>query len=127
MKQDSSIVKVVNVKEKLSLFNKYWDPKISGEMNDDKVQLVKIKDKFVWHHHEKEDELFYVLKGHLIVHFRDRVVHVKEGEFVIVPHLLEHMTEAPVETHLLYIEPKQAVNTGNITDSKYTAKNQEKI
>lgn len=127
MLTDSRSVKVVNVKEKLSLFNKYWDPKIAGEMNDDKVQLVKVKGQFVWHHHEKEDELFYVLKGHLIVHFRDRDVHVSEGEFVIVPRMLEHMTEAVEETHLLYIEPKQAVNTGNITDSEYTTKNQEII
>jgi len=127
MKQDSSAVKVVNAKEKLSLIEKYWNPKIVGEMNDDKVQLVKINGKFVWHHHKKEDEFFYVLKGHLIVHFRDRDVHIKEGEFVIVPRMLEHMTEAPEETHLLYIEPKQAVNTGNVADSKYTAKNQEKI
>lgn len=127
MKQDSSLVKVINVKEKLELIQKYWDPKITGEMNDDKVQLVKIKNKFVWHHHEKEDELFYVLKGHLIVHFRDRDVHVREGEFVIVPHMLEHMTEAQEETHLLYIEPKQALNTGNVTDSKYTHKDQENI
>lgn len=127
MKNNSNDVKVVNVKEKLSLFNKYWDPKIAGEMNDDKVQLVKINGKFVWHHHEKEDELFYVLKGHLIVHFRDRDIHVKEGEFVIVPRMLEHMTEASEETHLLYIEPKQAVNTGNVTDSEYTHKEQEKI
>ncbi len=127
MKQDSSNVKVINVKEKLDLIKKYWDPKIAGEMNDDKVQLVKVKDKFVWHHHAKEDELFYVLKGHLIVHFRDRDVHVREGEFIIVPHLLEHMTEAPVETHLLYIEPKQALNTGNVTDSEYTHKDQEKV
>lgn len=98
MKRDSSEVKVVNTKEKLNLINKFWDPKIAGEMNDDKVQLVKIKDQFVWHHHANEDELFYVLKGHLIVHFRDRDVHVREGEFVIVPKMLEHMTEAPEET-----------------------------
>lgn len=127
MKQDSSSVKVINVKEKLDLIKKYWDPKIAGEMNDDKVQLVKIKDKFVWHHHEKEDELFYVITGHLIVHFRDQDIHVREGEFIIVPHMLEHMTEAQEETHLLYIEPKQALNTGNVTDSKYTHKDQEKI
>jgi len=127
MKNSSKSVKVINVHEKLALFNKYWDPKIVGEMNDDKVQLVKIKGEFVWHHHEKEDELFYVLKGHLIVHFRDRDMHVNKGELIIVPHMVEHMTEAPVETHLLYIEPKQAINTGNVTDSKYTAKNQEKI
>ena len=127
MLKDSNSVKVINVKEKLSFINKYWDPKIVGEMNDDKVQLVKISGKFVWHHHKKEDELFYVLKGHLIVHFRDRDVHVGEGEFVIIPHLLEHMTEVLKETHLLYFEPKQAINTGNVTDPKYTVKNQEKI
>lgn len=108
-------------------FNKYWDPKIAGEMNDDKVQLVKIKGKFVWHHHEKEDELFYVLKGHLVVHFKDRDFHIIKGAFIIVPRKLEHMTEAPEETHLLYIEPKQAVNTGNVANSKYTVKNQKKI
>lgn len=60
MKTDSNDVQVINVKEKLSLFNTYWDPKIAGEMNDDKVQLVKVNGKFVWHHHEKEDELFYM-------------------------------------------------------------------
>lgn len=126
MLTDSSNVKVVNVKEKLVLFNTYWDPKIAGVMNDDKVQLVKIKGKLPWHFHETEDELFYVLKGHLIVHFRDRDVHFNVGEFVIVPHMLEHMTEALEETHLLYIEPKTGINTGNIINDQ-TAINQEKI
>ena len=126
MDQNSTHVKVVNVAQKLSLFTEYWNPKIAGEMNDDKVQLVKVKGQFVWHHHEKEDELFYVLKGHLIVHFRDKDFHVREGEFIIVPHMLEHMTEATEETHLLYIEPKQAVNTGNVISDK-TVRQQQKI
>ena len=127
MKATSRKIKAINIDGKLSLFNEYWTPKIVGEMNDDKVQLVKIKNKFIWHHHDNEDELFYVLKGHLIVHFRDQDVHVKEGEFIIVPHPLEHMTEAIEETHLLYIEPKAALNTGNVMDSKLSAKNQDKI
>ena len=123
----SNSVKVVNVKNKLSLFNEYWNPKIVGELNDHKVQLVKIKGKFIWHHHENEDELFIVVKGKLIVHFRDRDVEVQEGEFVIVPHSIEHMTEAKKETHIIYIEPKTALNTGNVIDSKYAAKKQDKI
>ena len=123
----SNSVKVVNVKNKLSLFNEYWNPKIVGELNDHKVQLVKIKGKFIWHHHENEDELFIVVKGKLIVHFRDRDVEVQEGEFVIVPHSIEHMTEAKEETHLIYIEPKTALNTGSVIDSKYAAKKQDKI
>lgn len=127
MKTDSSEIKVVNVKEKLSLFNEYWNPKIIGELNDHKVQVAKLKDKFIWHHHDNEDELFYVVKGCLIVHFRDRDVEVKEGEFVIIPHPIEHMTEAKEETHIIYIEPKTALNTGNVADSKFAAKKQDKI
>jgi mannose-6-phosphate isomerase-like protein (cupin superfamily) len=126
MKSDSRTVKVVNIKEKLSLFSKHWSPKIVGELNDDKVQVVKLKGEFVWHHHEKEDELFWVIKGHLIIHFRDRDVEVNEGEFVIIPHLIEHKPEAPEEVEIVLIEPKEAVNTGNATSDK-TVKNQEKI
>lgn len=126
MLTDSSKVKVINLEEKTAIINDYWNPKIVGEMNDDKVQLVKVKGELPWHVHENEDELFLVLKGHFIVHFRDRVVHIKEGEFVIAPKQIEHKTEAKEETVLLYIEPKTGINTGNIVTDK-TATNQEKI
>lgn len=115
---DSSNVKVVNINEKLSKISEMWDPKIVGELNDDKVQLVKIEGEFVWHHHDNEDEFFMVLSGELIVHFEDRDVVVKEGEFIIIPHMLEHKTEAKVETSLLYIEPKVALNTGNVIEER---------
>jgi mannose-6-phosphate isomerase-like protein (cupin superfamily) len=65
-------VKVVNIKKKLSVFDEYWSPKIVGELNDDKVQVVKLKGKFVWHKHDKEEELFYVIKGKLLIRFRDK-------------------------------------------------------
>ena len=126
MKTDSSSVKVVNIKEKLSKFSKHWDPKIVGELNDDKVQVVKLKGEFVWHHHEKEDELFLVIQGKLIIHFRDRDVKVNEGEFVIIPHPIEHKPEAPEESEIVLIEPKEAVNTGDVETDK-TVKKQEKI
>ncbi len=127
MKIDSSKVKVINIKEKLSLFKKYWSPKIIGELNDHKVQVVKVKGKFVWHHHANEDELFLVVKGQLIIHFRDKDLFVNEGELIIIPHPIEHMTEAKKETHIILIEPKQVLNTGNVTDSKLAAKKQERI
>lgn len=126
MKIDSSSIKVVNIQEKLSLFTEYWNPKIVGELNDHKVQVVKLKGEFVWHHHENEDELFLVIKGRLIIHFRDRDVEVNEGEFVIIPHPIEHKPEAPEEVHILLIEPKNTLNTGNVT-SKHTVKDQEKL
>ena len=123
---NSNAVKVVNIKEKLSLFSKHWNPKIVGELNDHKVQVAKLKGEFVWHHHKKEDELFWVTKGHLVIHFRDRDIHINEGEFVIIPHLLEHKTEAPEEVEIVLIEPKGAVNTGNVETEK-TVKKQDKI
>lgn len=125
-KSNSSSVKVVNIKEKLSLFNEYWNPKNIGELNNHKVQVAKLKGKFVWHHHEKEDEMFLVVKGHLVIHLRDKDVHLNEGEFVIIPHLVEHKPEAPEEVHIVLIEPKKAVNTGNVKTEK-TVINQEKI
>ncbi|MBI2640998.1 cupin domain-containing protein [Candidatus Roizmanbacteria bacterium] len=115
---DSSEVKVVNIKQKLSLFTEHWNPKIVGELNDHKVQVVKLKGEFVWHHHEKEDELFLVIKGRLTIHFRDRDIHINEGEFVIIPHMLEHKPEAPEEVEIILIEPIAAMNTGNVKSDK---------
>ena len=126
MKNDSTSVNVVNIKQKLSLFSEYWNPKIIGELNDHKVQAVKLKGPFEWHHHENEDELFLVIKGRLIIHFRDSDVNINEGEFVIIPHLLEHKPEALEEVEILLIEPKSALNTGNVKSDK-TVANQEKL
>lgn len=126
MSTNSKSVKVINIKEKLGLFDDFWNPKIVGELNDHKVQVVKLKGEFVWHHHENEDELFLVIKGKLIIHFRDRDVEVNEGEFVIIPHKLEHKPEAKEEVHIILIEPKTSINTGNVTTDK-TATKQEKI
>lgn len=126
MKKDSNQVKVVNIKDKLAKFKNHWSPKIVGELNDDKVQVVKLKGEFVWHHHDNEDELFLVIKGKLIIHFRDRDVEVNSGEFVIIPHPIEHKPEAPEEVEIILIEPKETLNTGNVETDK-TVKVQEKI
>ncbi len=124
MKNDSTKVNVVNIAEKLSLFSEHWNPKIVGELNDHKVQAVKLKGPFDWHHHENEDEMFLVIKGHLIIHLRDKDLHLNPGEFVIIPHLLEHKPEAPEEVEILLIEPKSALNTGNVKTDKTVEKQQ---
>ncbi len=122
MKAQKLEVKVINIKQKLSIFEEYWSPKIVGELNDQKVQVVKLKGEFVWHHHDNEDELFLVVKGKLIIHFRDKDVEVGEGEFVIIPHPIEHKPEAKEEVHIILIEPKGTVNTGSARGSDLTAK-----
>jgi mannose-6-phosphate isomerase-like protein (cupin superfamily) len=104
---------VVNLAQKFSLISDYWKPRIAGEIDDSYVKLVKIKGEFVWHHHDVEDELFLVVKGRLLMRFRDRDVTVDEGEFLIVPHGVEHCPVAEEEVEMILLEPKTTVNTGS--------------
>ena len=103
----------ISLRDKLSLFSDYWSPKIVGEINDSHVKLVKLKGEFVWHHHENEDELFLVIKGKLLIKLRDGEVALEEGEMVIIPRGVEHLPVAEEEVHVLLLEPKSTVNTGN--------------
>jgi len=103
----------VNLTQKFSLFSKHWDPKIVGELNGQQIKLVKFKGSFVWHHHETEDELFFVVHGHFTMHFRDQLIEIDEGELIIVPHGVEHRPEAQDEVHVLLFEPASTINTGS--------------
>ncbi len=111
----------VNLRDKFARFSDYCNPRIIGEVNDCQVKAVKLKGAFVWHHHEREDELFLVVKGTLRMKFRDRETIVNEGEFVIVPRGVEHCPVADEEVHIVLIEPKSTLNTGNITNERTVA------
>lgn len=117
----------VNLAQKLSLIHEHWRPKVVGELNGQEVKLVKFKGEFVWHHHEKEDELFLCINGSMTVAFRDRAVVLHPGEFVIVPHGIEHRTLAEAEAHVLIFEPAATKNTGNVDDAVFTAPNNVRI
>ena len=104
---------VVNVAQKLERINDHWNPRIAGELNGQQVKLAKLLGEFIWHHHEDEDEMFYVLSGELTMEFRDRTVVVKPQEFLIVPRGVEHRPVAASEVHLMLFEPAGTVNTGN--------------
>ncbi|WP_221629580.1 cupin domain-containing protein [Brevibacillus sp. AG162] len=108
----------VNLAEKFSLFHEHWNPKIAGELNDSYVKLAKLKGEFVWHQHENEDEMFLVVKGQLLIKFRDKDVWLNEGEFLIVPKGVEHMPVAEEEVHVLLLEPKTTLNTGDQVNEK---------
>ena len=106
----------INIMEKFSLFTKEWTPKIIGELNGQYVKICKLKDDFVWHSHENEDELFMVFKGTLLMDFKDgRTVKVNEGEILIVPKGVEHRphTNGEVVFNLLF-EPKSTLHTGGV-------------
>ena len=111
-------METVNLKEKFGQFSDHWNPRIIGEVNDCYLKAVKLRGDFVWHHHEKEDELFLVVKGTLRMKFRDREAVIREGEFIIVPHGVEHCPVADEEVHIVLMEPKSTLNTGNIVNER---------
>jgi len=111
----------VNLAAKLALITEHWRPKVVGELNGQEVKLVKIQGAFPWHHHEAEDELFLAVAGRFRIEFRDRVVALEPGEFLVVPRGVEHRPVAEEEASVLLFEPANTRNTGNIEDPTYTA------
>ena len=116
----------INLAEKFNLITEYWDPKIAGELNNQYVKLVKFKGPFVWHHHENEDELFYVVKGRFNMEFRDKTVTVNENEMIVVPRGVEHRPVAEEEVWVMLFEPASTLNTGNV-ENELTKKNLDAI
>jgi mannose-6-phosphate isomerase-like protein (cupin superfamily) len=115
----------INLAAKLASFSDFWSPRIVGELNGQHIKLAKLKGEFVWHHHENEDELFLVVKGHLKIGVRDpqdrgreRDIDLREGEFVIIPRGVEHRPVAVEECHVLLFEPASTLNTGNVRNER---------
>jgi mannose-6-phosphate isomerase-like protein (cupin superfamily) len=108
----------VNLGEKLGRFREHWSPKVVGELNGQQVKLVKFVGEFVWHKHDREDELFLVVKGRFRMEFRDRHVWLDEGEFLIVPRGVEHRPVADEEAHVLLFEPASTLNTGDVRNER---------
>lgn len=103
----------VNLAEKFALFREHWSPKNVGELNGQHVKLVKFQGEFVWHQHEHEDELFFVVRGSFRMDFRDRSVELREGELLVVPRGVEHRPVAENEVCVMLFEPASTVNTGS--------------
>ena len=109
---------VVNLAAKLATFSERWSPKVVGELNGQMVKVVKFLGPFVWHHHDDEDELFYVIRGRFRMEFRDHAVDVAQGEFIIVPRGVEHRPVADQEVEVMLFEPATTLNTGNVRNDR---------
>lgn len=108
----------VNLEEKLAQITQPWQPHIVGELNGQHVKLAKLDGEFVWHHHDDEDELFLIVKGHLDLELRERTISLSPGEFFIVPRGVEHRPVAREPVELLLFEPAGTWNTGNVVDER---------
>ena len=113
----AGIEKVV-LAEAFARFQEHWSPKIVGEVNDFQVKLTKLAGEFVWHKHEREDELFLVVKGTLRMQLRERTLVLQPGELVIVPHGVEHCPAASEECWVLLLEPRTTLNTGDVENER---------
>lgn len=119
-------IQKVNLKSKLGSFQEYWKPKIVGELNQQQVKLAKFKGDFVMHHHENEDELFFVVQGQLFIDLADQTLEINEGEFVVIPRGVEHKPYAPEEVSVMLFEPATTLNTGN-QENDFTTTDLDKI
>ena len=108
----------VRLSEKFARFTEHWSPKVVGELNGQQVKLVKFQGAFTWHHHDHEDELFLVHRGAFRMEFRDRIVELSEGDFLIVPRGVEHRPVADEEVEVLLFEPASTLNTGNVREAR---------
>jgi len=116
----------VNLIEKFSQFNDYWNPRVAGQLNGQQIKLVKFNGPFVWHHHKHEDEFFYVVKGSFVMELREKNITLNEGDFLIVPRGTEHRPNAAEEVWVMLFEPASTLNTGN-TENDFTKKELEII
>lgn len=112
----------INLAEKFSKFTKHWSPRVVGEMNDYQFKLVKIQGDFVWHDHKDTDEVFIVIEGEMSISFRDGEVKLSTGEMYVVPKGVEHKPYAAKECHIMLVEPRGVLNTGDAI-SELTAEN----
>jgi mannose-6-phosphate isomerase-like protein (cupin superfamily) len=111
-------MKRINIAEKFALFSEAWSPKVIGELNGQHVKLARIQGEFEWHHHEDEDELFLVMEGQMVMHYRDHEVELDPGELVIVPRGVEHMPSSAGGAKVLLFEPASTLNTGNVISGR---------
>ena len=116
----------INLEEKFQKIKEYYSPKLIGEFNDQSIKISKIKGEFIEHKHEDTDEVFLVIKGNLTIELEDRSVDLNENEMFIVPKGTKHKPISKEETHVVMIEPKDTVNTGDI-ESDLTEKHLEEI
>jgi mannose-6-phosphate isomerase-like protein (cupin superfamily) len=114
-------IRKVNLADMFGRFEEQWKPKIVGEVNDSLVKLVKFKGEFVWHHHDAEDEMFLVVRGRMRMQLKDGDVLVGPGEFIIIPHGVEHKPVADEETEVVLFEPNSTLNTGNVRNERTVA------
>ncbi|MCG6964249.1 MAG: cupin domain-containing protein [Acidobacteria bacterium] len=109
---------VVSPREVAEALTELWSPRVIAELEDSYVKVAKLQGSLVWHSHDEEDELFFVLKGSLRIEMEDRTVELGEGEAFVVPKGVRHNPVADQECHVMLIERKTTQHTGDEVTEK---------
>ncbi|KAJ9463419.1 hypothetical protein DIPPA_21378 [Diplonema papillatum] len=109
---------VVNLKKELDKVHDYWSPRIVGRVNDQYVKVAKVKGEFVWHKHDGEDEMFFIVKGSLVIQYEDGQAELSEGDFHVVPKGKRHNPVAAEECWIALIEPVETTHTGDVVSDR---------
>jgi len=112
----------VDLTQAFASFSEHFSPRIAAELNGQLVKLVKFAGPFVWHSHADEDEMFLVWRGGFRMEFRDRVVDLGPGQFLVVPRGVEHRPVAESEVEVVLFEPAGTLNTGDAPESDRTVR-----
>jgi mannose-6-phosphate isomerase-like protein (cupin superfamily) len=109
---------VVSPKQVAASLTEFWSPRVIGEVDDSYIKVARIQGSLTWHSHENEDEVFLILKGRLRIEMEDATVELGEGEMFVVPKGVRHNPVAEHECHVMLIERKTALHTGDVTTER---------
>jgi mannose-6-phosphate isomerase-like protein (cupin superfamily) len=107
-----------NFEKELGKVTEYWSPRVVGQVNDQYIKVAKLKGKLTWHKHDGEDELFYVVKGALVIEYETQSVALRAGDFHIVPRGTLHNPVAAEECWIVLVEPMTTKHTGDVVMEK---------
>lgn len=80
----------VNLADAAASLATQWVPETVAAYNGDHVQVVRMQGDYVWHFHERTDDLFLCVAGRIRIELRERSVELGPGEIFVVPVGVEH-------------------------------------
>ncbi len=107
-----------NILKSFDQITEHWSPRVIAQVNDQYVKIAKIKGTLAWHAHENEDELFYIVKGSMVMELEDRRVSLAEGDVLVIPKGVRHNPIADEECWVMLVETVTTRHTGDVDTPK---------
>lgn len=101
------MIPIIKLKDKIEeIAGRPWHPIEVARINDQVVRMALVKGEYHWHKHANEDELFYVLRGEIVIQIKDHPnIELGQGEMTVIPKAVEHCPKSSQDTYILMFEP----------------------